>query len=254
MRRWPRSGSPAGRPHAGRAVGRPAAARRDRARHRHRAVGAARRRADRQSRHRAQPRDHGAARRAQPRSSASPSLMVTHEPDIAAYAQRTIRFRRRPRRLRAPNAGRAESTDAAQPFVLALRAIRRNVLRSFLTALGIVIGVAAVIAMVTIGNGTTAKVRSRHLQARQQPADRAARPARSAPAARRAAPSRSGRQDVEALDARGARRVTRSRRVSHEAGLRVIFGAENRSRRHRHDNGYFESRDWKLASRPHVLR
>jgi putative ABC transport system permease protein len=41
---------------------------------------------------------------------------------------------------------------------LALQAIRRNVLRSFLTVLGIVIGVAAVIAMVTIGNGTTAKV------------------------------------------------------------------------------------------------
>ena len=41
---------------------------------------------------------------------------------------------------------------------LALRTIRRNPMRSFLTVLGIVIGVAAVIAMVTIGNGTTAKV------------------------------------------------------------------------------------------------
>jgi putative ABC transport system permease protein len=41
---------------------------------------------------------------------------------------------------------------------LAIQAIRRNALRSFLTLLGIVIGVAAVIAMVTIGNGTTAKV------------------------------------------------------------------------------------------------
>ena len=41
---------------------------------------------------------------------------------------------------------------------LAIQAIRRNALRSFLTLLGIVIGVGAVIAMVTIGNGTTAKV------------------------------------------------------------------------------------------------
>lgn len=41
---------------------------------------------------------------------------------------------------------------------LALASIRRNALRSFLTVLGIVIGVGAVIAMVTIGNGTTAKV------------------------------------------------------------------------------------------------
>jgi putative ABC transport system permease protein len=41
---------------------------------------------------------------------------------------------------------------------LAIQAIRRNMLRSLLTVLGIVIGVSAVIAMVTIGNGTTAKV------------------------------------------------------------------------------------------------
>jgi ABC-type antimicrobial peptide transport system permease subunit len=41
---------------------------------------------------------------------------------------------------------------------LALREIRRNALRSFLTVLGIVIGVAAVITMVTVGGGATAKV------------------------------------------------------------------------------------------------
>jgi putative ABC transport system permease protein len=41
---------------------------------------------------------------------------------------------------------------------LAMQSVRRNALRSFLTLLGIVIGVAAVIAMVTIGNGTSEKV------------------------------------------------------------------------------------------------
>ncbi len=41
---------------------------------------------------------------------------------------------------------------------LAAQAILRNPMRSFLTVLGIVIGVAAVIAMVTIGNGATARV------------------------------------------------------------------------------------------------
>ena len=46
----------------------------------------------------------------------------------------------------------------AEALRLALRAIRRNALRSFLTVLGIVIGVAAVIAMVTIGRGTQARV------------------------------------------------------------------------------------------------
>jgi len=43
-------------------------------------------------------------------------------------------------------------------LLLALREIRRNVMRSSLTILGIVIGVAAVIIMVTIGNGATARV------------------------------------------------------------------------------------------------
>ncbi len=43
--------------------------------------------------------------------------------------------------------------------LLALREIRRNVLRSVLTILGIVIGVAAVITMVTIGGGATVQVK-----------------------------------------------------------------------------------------------
>jgi putative ABC transport system permease protein len=43
---------------------------------------------------------------------------------------------------------------------LALRTIRRNVLRSFLTLLGIVIGVGAVIALVTLGQGTNDKVKA----------------------------------------------------------------------------------------------
>jgi putative ABC transport system permease protein len=43
-------------------------------------------------------------------------------------------------------------------LLLALREVRRNIMRSFLTILGIVIGVASVITMVTLGNGATAKV------------------------------------------------------------------------------------------------
>ncbi|HOE10201.1 MAG TPA: ABC transporter permease, partial [bacterium] len=43
-------------------------------------------------------------------------------------------------------------------LLLALRSIRRNLMRSFLTILGIVIGVAAVITMVTLGNGATRAV------------------------------------------------------------------------------------------------
>ena len=43
---------------------------------------------------------------------------------------------------------------------VAFRALRRNKMRSVLTALGIIIGVAAVIAMVGIGNGAKAQVES----------------------------------------------------------------------------------------------
>ncbi len=43
---------------------------------------------------------------------------------------------------------------------LALRSIHRNMLRSFLTVLGIVIGVSAVITMVTLGNGATQAVQN----------------------------------------------------------------------------------------------
>lgn len=43
-------------------------------------------------------------------------------------------------------------------LLLALREILRNLLRSFLTVLGIVIGVGAVITMVTLGNGATQMV------------------------------------------------------------------------------------------------
>lgn len=43
-------------------------------------------------------------------------------------------------------------------IVMAIREIRRNSLRSVLTTLGIVIGVASVIAMVTLGRGATRKI------------------------------------------------------------------------------------------------
>lgn len=43
-------------------------------------------------------------------------------------------------------------------FILALREIRRSAMRSFLTTLGIVIGVASVISMVMLGDATTAYV------------------------------------------------------------------------------------------------
>jgi putative ABC transport system permease protein len=45
-------------------------------------------------------------------------------------------------------------------FMIALREIRRNLTRAFLTVLGIVIGVAAVVTMVTLGRGATVAVKA----------------------------------------------------------------------------------------------
>jgi putative ABC transport system permease protein len=45
-------------------------------------------------------------------------------------------------------------------ITLSLREIRRHLLRSFLTVLGVVIGVAAVVTMVTLGNGASRQVQS----------------------------------------------------------------------------------------------
>jgi putative ABC transport system permease protein len=47
-----------------------------------------------------------------------------------------------------------------QTACIALRALRRNKLRSSLTALGIIIGVASVVAMVAVGNGAQARITS----------------------------------------------------------------------------------------------
>ena len=48
----------------------------------------------------------------------------------------------------------------ANAFHIALREIRRNLTRAFLTVLGVIIGVAAVITMVTLGQGTTQAVKN----------------------------------------------------------------------------------------------
>jgi macrolide transport system ATP-binding/permease protein len=102
-------------------------------------------------------------------------IMVTHEPDVAAHARRTVvmkdgQIRSDIRRLPEAAVPPLEAASGAGPRLMAgvflalnilstsVRALLRNKLRTVLTALGIIIGVAAVIAMVAIGRGASAMI------------------------------------------------------------------------------------------------
>ncbi len=102
-------------------------------------------------------------------------IMVTHEPDVAAHARRTVVMKDgliRSDERRLPEARvldqppeKSSGGSLTGGIYLALnilstsgRALLRNKLRTVLTALGIIIGVAAVIAMVAIGRGASAMV------------------------------------------------------------------------------------------------
>ncbi|HJU09502.1 MAG TPA: ABC transporter permease [Candidatus Binataceae bacterium] len=109
-------------------------------------------------------------------------IVVTHDADVAAYADRVITFRdgeivsdraahenvnidamqREHRFADSPEANAAAVVSgltedvwmfAAMALSAAARTLQRNKLRAALTMLGIFIGVAAVIAMVAVGNG-----------------------------------------------------------------------------------------------------
>jgi putative ABC transport system permease protein len=128
---------------------------------------------------------------------------------------------------------------------LALRAIRRNALRSFLTVLGVVIGVGAVVAMVTIGNGTTAKVT----------ADLAklgsnllfVSPGQFGPGRASFEAKAFNARDIEAMRSQltGVKAVAPVAQKS----VTVVYGAENRiTVATGTDNDYFITQDWALKA------
>ena len=109
-------------------------------------------------------------------------IVVTHEADIAAYADRVLTMRdgqivsdeRKAKPGKAAEAAVVPPTPAAAAQALrghavwafglmimaaALQALHRNLMRSALTMLGVFIGVAALIAMVAVGQGANEAVR-----------------------------------------------------------------------------------------------
>jgi putative ABC transport system permease protein len=131
-------------------------------------------------------------------------------------------------------------------FILAIRSIRRHLLRSFLTVLGIVIGVAAVVAMVTLGKATTLQVQksiaslgTNVLQIRPgQGFGRGGGGPR---------PSDFDPQDVEAI----AKQITGVTAVAPQAqstGTAIYEGQNWSTTVNGTTNGYFQVQPWTLTS------
>jgi putative ABC transport system permease protein len=125
---------------------------------------------------------------------------------------------------------------------LALRSVRRNALRSILTLLGIVIGVAAVIAMLTIGSGTTEKVKADIARLGSNLlVVRPARPERGVSTA--FTPRRLDERDYRGLKEGlpGAKAVS----ATATSTVRVVAGSQNTTAEVTGtDSDYFIARDW----------
>ncbi|MHB1217799.1 MAG: MacB family efflux pump subunit [Alphaproteobacteria bacterium] len=115
-------------------------------------------------------------------------ILITHDPDIAAEARRVVQIkdglivsdapsaRAAEDKARAGEAGPVEDRinvvpmdylahpnatslpDAIEAAKMALRSLKANLFRTILTLLGIIIGVASVVAMLAIGDGAKQKV------------------------------------------------------------------------------------------------
>jgi putative ABC transport system permease protein len=116
----------------------------------------ARRRGDHRRARHARARHRG-ARRARDRDEGRPDP-VGRAPGPAPGGAAAGRERRPARGDRRAGGGRERPVSLLQVLRVALRALLRAKMRSFLTTLGVVIGVSAVIAMVAIGDGARARV------------------------------------------------------------------------------------------------
>jgi putative ABC transport system permease protein len=128
---------------------------------------------------------------------------------------------------------------------LALKAIERNALRSFLTVLGIVIGVGAVITMVTIGNGTTAKVTADLAKLGSNLLS--ARPGQFGPGRASSEAKAFNARDIEAI--RSQLNSVKAVAPVAQKSVTVIYGTESRTVTVvGTDNKYFVTQDWPLTA------
>lgn len=109
-------------------------------------------------------------------------ILITHDPKVAAHADRIIEFRDgevlndsgyNPTKVKANNSkvdlhkmderhsSRAIMSGFSEALQMGLRSLMANVFRTILTLLGIVIGVASVVAMLAIGEGAQQDVLDR---------------------------------------------------------------------------------------------
>jgi macrolide transport system ATP-binding/permease protein len=103
-------------------------------------------------------------------------ILITHDATVAAHAERVIQIKdgrivedsgpaARVNSLNLPRENDAKHphwlSDLAEAVKMALRSLRANLFRSALTLLGVVIGVAAVVTMLAIGNGSKQQVMQR---------------------------------------------------------------------------------------------
>ena len=100
-------------------------------------------------------------------------ILITHDEKVAAHAARIIRIHDgkiaedsgakpaavKPAAVAQKNGqGAGLLADMAESFITVLRSLRVNLFRTALTLLGIIIGVAAVVTMMAVGNGSKQKV------------------------------------------------------------------------------------------------
>jgi putative ABC transport system permease protein len=130
-------------------------------------------------------------------------------------------------------------------ILMALAEIRRNLGRSLLTALGVVIGVAAVIATVTLGDSATAKVKGDVAALGNNMLILAPGNMRRGPVASSAKPFELA--DVNAVQ-REVRGITGVAPMGQRSELLVFANKNHTAQVTGSTNDFFEVRGWKLAS------